>query len=132
MRAYSARSRYIALLWRAKSGEMSRSTASMASPVSAPASTKKTLATRSRSRPLFSSATTVLSKLGGSGLAEIASSSARWAAKARSKAGRKWSGLIAGSGGRPKAPVQSVSSGLSGIGLQAGHADHLAIGDRLG
>ena len=92
---------------------MSRSTASMASPVSAPASTKKTLETRSRSRPLFSSASMVLPKLGAAGLAAMASISARWAASARSKAGRKCSGLIAASGGRPNAPVQSVSSGFS-------------------
>ena len=101
------------MLWRASSGETSRSIASIASPVSAPASTKKTLETRSRSCPLRSSASMVLSKLGVAGLAAMASISVRCAAIARSKAGRKCSGLIAGSGGRPNGPVQSVSNGFS-------------------
>jgi len=54
----------------------------------------------------------VLPKLGAAGLAEMVPISARWAANARSKAGRKCSGLIAPSGGRPNGPVQSVSNGF--------------------
>jgi hypothetical protein len=75
-------------------------------------STKNTLETRSSARPLRSSATMVLSKLGAAGSAAMVSISARWAASARSKAGRKCSGRIASNGGRPKAPVQLASSGF--------------------
>ena len=74
--------------------------------------TKNRLATLSRSRPLASSATMVLSKVGGAGLPAMASTSPRWAASARSKAGRKCSGCTSAKGGRPKAPVHSASSGF--------------------
>ena len=46
--------------------------------MSAPASTKNTFETRSRSRPLRSSASMVLPKLGAAGSAAMASISARW------------------------------------------------------
>src|SRR6185437_3436050 len=58
-------------LCRASIGETSRSMASISSEVSAPASTKNTLATLSSSRPLFSSAAIVLSKLGAAGFAAM-------------------------------------------------------------
>ena len=58
----------------------------------------------------------VLSNEGAAGSAAMASISARWAASAASKAGRNLSGAAAAKGGRPKAAVQSASSGFCDSG----------------
>ena len=82
---------------------------------------EKDIARRGRAvRPLRSSAAIVLSKLGAAGSPAIASISARCARQRRSKAGRNCSGMMAAKGGRPKAPVQSASSGLSSASIRAG------------
>ena len=90
--------------WRASSGDISRSTASSASLVSAPASTKKTLETRSSSRARCAPAPRWCCRSSARpDRRRSASISARCAASAASKAGRKCSGVIAANGGRPKA-----------------------------
>ena len=65
-------------------GEMSRSIASSVSLLSVPTSWPNTSSTRCKARPAFSSATMVLSKVGGSVWSAILAISASCSAKARS------------------------------------------------
>ena len=95
---------------------MSRSIACNSSLVAAPARLKKTLATLSRLRPLRSSASIVLAKVGGAGSAATASISARAALSAASNAGGKWRGSMRSNGGASNGPVQGSRSGLPSIG----------------
>ncbi len=106
----------MALLWRASSGAISRSTACSAALVSAEARWKKTAATRSSARPLVSIARIVLSKVGGSADCAILVTASRCAAMVASKAGRKCSGRIRSNGGRPVSS-QGPSSGFWSSGL---------------
>ena len=94
MRLKSASFKEIWLRWRASTGAISRSIAWSSSLVAAPARLKKTFATRSRLRPLRSSASIVLAKVGDSGFAAMASISARWSFSATSNAGRKCLGSM--------------------------------------
>src|SRR5258708_30907269 len=94
------------------SGDISRSIAINASLVWAPASAWNTAETRSSARPLRSSATIVLAKLGVSRQAAMASISAIWPTMAQSNAGLKCSGRIAGNGGVSSGGVHSPSRGL--------------------
>ncbi len=100
------------MLWRASSGEISRSIASMAVAGVGAGQHEEHVgdAVEVAPAPLQRLDGVVEARRGRVG--GMASISARWAAKRRSKAGRKCSGLIAGSGGRPNGPVQSVSSGF--------------------
>ena len=70
----------------------------------APASTKNTSETRSRSRPLRSSAAIVLAKLGGCRVGGDGVDLGEVRGQRRSKAGRKCSGLMLPRGGRPRRP----------------------------
>ena len=78
----------------------------------APARPKNTADTRSRVRPARWKASTVLAKVGSAGSPAMAAISARCSAVARSKAGRKWSGVTRSNGGSPNGVAQSSSSGL--------------------
>ena len=97
---------------RARTGAISRSIACNSSLVAAPVRLKKTPPTRSRLRPLRSSASIVLAKVGGAGFAAIASTSRRASFSAASKAARKWPGSMRSNGGASNGPVQGSRSGI--------------------
>ena len=95
MRLNKASFKWISLRWRASTGAISRSIAWSSSLVAAPARLKNTFATRSRLRPLRSSASIVLAKVGASGFAAMASISARWSFSASVERGPEMPGLDA-------------------------------------
>ena len=89
----------------------------------AEASVPKTACTEASRSPDIPSAATVFAKVGASGLAAMASTSARWASMAASKAGRKCSGRISPKGGNPNGAVHSARSGFAAGPGDAGPAD---------
>jgi hypothetical protein len=100
---------------RARTGAISRSIASSASLLWAPARLKNTEATRSSLAPLRSKASIVLAKDAGSRLAAMSAISERFWGSAISKAGAKCSGASKSKGGASNGPVQASSSGLAGV-----------------
>ena len=119
------------MLWRAKSGDTSRSTASMASPVSAPASTKKTLETRSSARPLFSSASMVLAKLGGCGIGGDGVDLGAVRRQRPVEGGAEMLRLDVGERRQAERAGPVGKQRVFGSGLRIGHDVHLAMNARL-
>jgi len=87
----------------------------MASLAWLPAKLKNTDRTRSSSRPLRSSVSTVLAKLGTAGSPAMAATSSSCSAMAWPRAGGKCSGRMRSKGGTPKGVVQLSSRGFSRV-----------------
>ncbi len=76
--------------------------------------------TRVSSWPLFSSATSVLSNVGGAGLPAMAAISAIWAFMPASNAGLKWASLILSNCGAPNGSGLGDMSGLLSVAADDG------------
>jgi hypothetical protein len=123
MRANRAASRVIASACAVSRGATSASMSRIPGVLQEPTRVKKAAETRRRIAPDRSSATSVFSKVGGSGSAVMASTSARCSAIPASKAGWKCSSRIASKSGNRNG---------SGLGARNGLITRASIGSRRG